>query len=48
MVEGDLKAMLGALNDLGYESHVSLELKSNIPDPLDALKRSRGIVNLLI
>jgi sugar phosphate isomerase/epimerase len=44
MVEADLKAMFGALSDLGYESHVSLELKSNIPDPLDALKRSREIV----
>jgi sugar phosphate isomerase/epimerase len=44
MEEADLKAMFGALNDLGYESHVSLELKSNIPDPLDALKRSREIV----
>ena len=44
MVESDLMAMFGALDDLGYESNVSLELKSNIPDPLDALKRSREIV----
>jgi len=44
MVEGDLKAMFGALDDLGYASHVSLELKSNISDPLDALKHSREIV----
>lgn len=40
----DLKAMLDTLGGLGYASHVSLELKSDIPNPLDALKRSREIV----
>lgn len=44
MQEDDLKAMFVALDELGYESNVSLELKPDIPNPLDALKRSRESV----
>lgn len=39
-----LQGMLAALDEMGYKGHMSLELKANIPDPLDALKRSREIV----
>jgi len=39
-----LERMLVALDEMGYEGNMSLELKANIPDPLDALKRSREIV----
>lgn len=44
MTDVVLHAMFDALGKMGYEGHVSLELKSNLPDPLDALKRSREIV----
>jgi hydroxypyruvate isomerase len=48
MTEDVLKAMLQALDELGYASNVSLELKADIPDPLDALKRSREIVRSML
>jgi sugar phosphate isomerase/epimerase len=48
MTEDVLKAMFVALDELGYGSHVSLELKPDIPQPLDALKRSRNIVLSMI
>ena len=44
MQADDLKAMFVALDELGYDHNVSLELKPDIPDPLGALKRSREIV----
>lgn len=39
-----LKSAFNALQTHGYVGHMSLELKPNLPDPLDALKRSRDIV----
>jgi hydroxypyruvate isomerase len=48
MQEDDLKAMFVALDELGYGSNVSLELKPDIPNPLDALKRSREIARLFV
>lgn len=44
----DLEAMFIALDELGYDHNVSLELKPDIPDPLGALKRSREIVKLWV
>ena len=39
-----LQSTFAALLSVNYAGNMSLELKSDIPDPLDALKRSRGIV----
>lgn len=39
-----LKSAIHALHTTAYTGNISLELKSNLPDPLDALKRSREIV----
>ena len=39
-----LRSTFAALLSVNYAGNMSLELKSDIPDPLDALKRSRGIV----
>lgn len=45
MTERVLIGMFDALGEMGYDGHVSLELKADISDPLDALIRSRQIVN---
>ena len=39
-----LQSAFAALVSVNYDGNMSLELKSDIPDPLDALKRSRRIV----
>ena len=39
-----LQSTFDALVSVNYDGNMSLELKSDIPDPLDALKRSRRIV----
>lgn len=43
LAEHTLKSAFDALKAFAYTGNVSLELKSNLPDPLDALKRSRKI-----
>ena len=40
-----LRATFAALRSIRYTGNVSLELKSDIPNPLAALKRSRGIAS---
>ncbi len=39
-----LKSSFGALASANYTGNMSIELKPDIPDPFDALKRSRDIV----
>lgn len=39
-----LASAFAALQTIAYAGNLSLELKANLPDPLDALKRSRDIV----
>ena len=39
-----LSNTLEALSDVGYAGAVSLELNPSLPDPIDALRRSREIV----
>ena len=41
---GILRRAFTALSEIGYGGGVSLELNPELPDPLDALKRSRQIV----
>lgn len=44
LTPGVLRATFAALQSIRYTGNVSLELKSDIPNPLAALKRSRSIV----
>jgi sugar phosphate isomerase/epimerase len=43
-----LTELLGVLEDLGYEGPMSLEIKNDLPDPLDAVMRSYEIIRELI
>ena len=42
---GDL---FSVLDDVGYDGPVSLEIKNDVPDPLDAITRSFGIASDLM
>lgn len=44
LTEDVLQSTFAALQSANYTGNMSLELKPDIPDPLDALKRSRAIV----
>ncbi len=44
LTEAALADTISALSDIGYRGNLSLELHPELPDPLDALKRSREIV----
>ncbi len=44
LTEAGLRKAFDALAGVGYDGAVSLELSPKLPDPLDALKRSRGVV----
>lgn len=39
-----LRRTFGALHAIGYDGAVSLELHPQLPDPLDAIRRSRDVV----
>jgi sugar phosphate isomerase/epimerase len=43
-----LRKLLDVLKDLGYEGPMSLEIKNDLPDPLDAVTRSYEIISELI
>lgn len=43
-----LSDTFAALEDVGYSGAVSLELNPGLPDPLDALKRSREAVEAAV
>ena len=44
LTEAVLADSFAALKDIGYRSSLSLELHPGLPDPLDALRRSREVV----
>ena len=44
LTEATLADTISALTDIGYRGNLSLELHPELPDPLDAHKRSREIV----
>ncbi len=44
MTEDSLSSLFQVLSDVGYEGPVSLEMKDNLPDPLDAIDRSQQVV----
>ena len=44
MTQDFLASAFAALGRIGYDSAVSLELSPDLPDPLDAIRRSRQIV----
>ncbi len=44
LTQAVLQSTFAALQSANYTGNLSLELKSDIPNPLDALKRSRSIV----
>ena len=44
MTQDFLDATFAALNGIGYDWAVSLELNPELPDPLDAIHRSRQII----
>lgn len=44
LTEAALADTISALTDIGYRGNLSLELHPELPDPLDALKRSREVV----
>ena len=44
LTEAALADTISALTDIGYRGNLSLELHPELPDPLDALKRSREFV----
>lgn len=44
MTEAGLRKAFDALVEVGYDGAVSLELSPKLPDPLEALKRSREVV----
>jgi sugar phosphate isomerase/epimerase len=43
-----LEALFRVLEDVGYDGPVSLEMKQTLPDPLDAIRRSKKIVEKFI
>jgi sugar phosphate isomerase/epimerase len=43
-----LNVFFRVLEDVGYTGPVSLEMKQNLPDPLEAIRRSKEIVGRLI
>ncbi len=47
LTEKVLHRTFAALADIGYNGAVSLELSAGLPDPLEALKRSREIVSAI-
>ena len=47
MTESSLKRTLQALDPVGYTGPVSLELNPTLPDPVDALRRSKAIIGNL-
>ena len=44
LTEDVLQSSFNALQATNYTGNMSIDLKPDIPDPLDALKRSRAIV----
>lgn len=44
MTRDSLQQTFTALAEIGYDGAISLELSPNLPNPLEALKRSRAIV----
>jgi len=44
LTKATLTRTLAALDEIGYQGAVSLELSANLPDPLASLKQSREIV----
>ena len=42
--EDSLASLFQVLSDVGYEGPVSLEMKDDLPDPLDAINRSQQLV----
>lgn len=44
LTEAALADTISALTDIGYRGNLSLELHPELPDPLDALRRSREVV----
>ena len=44
LTDAALADTISALTDIGYRGNLSLELHPELPDPLDALKRSREVV----
>ena len=45
MTEASLRSIFTALDEIGYDGGVSLELSARLPDPFAALKASREIVS---
>jgi hydroxypyruvate isomerase len=45
LTEAALRQTFAALADIGYPGAISLELNPNLPNPLQALKQSREVVN---
>ena len=48
LTEAGLRKTFDALAGAGYDGAVSLELSSKLPDPLEALKRSRGVLRRVV
>lgn len=47
MTEASLQALFDALDATGYDGAISLELHPQLPDPIDALRRSMGVIKNL-
>ena len=47
MTEASLRETFAALEEIGYNGSVSLELNQTLPDPLDVLTRSTKIINAI-
>lgn len=43
-----LRGLFDVLQGIGYDGPVSLEMKSDLPDPLDAIRRSYDLVTTLV
>jgi len=48
LTENVLRRTFAALGEVGYQGPLSLELHPQLPDPLDALRRSREVVLRLV
>jgi hydroxypyruvate isomerase len=48
LTEATLRRAFAALRNIGYTGSISLELNPNLPDPLEAIKRSRKVVLALL
>ncbi len=46
--ESSLANLFQVLSDIGYEGPVSLEMNSNLPNPLDTIERGRKIVQQIV